>query len=102
MNIWRIAHPGAVMTQSAAPNSSRPPSVVDAATPQVAVVHKSTECACGKAGKHYSETALDTTFPSSPEKVYNLMFNSGWYRNFLSENQKLRGRLSCSGGMAWP
>lgn len=95
MNIWRIAHPGAVMAPSAAVNNaSRPPSIVDTATPHVTTVHRSTECACGKGGKHYTETALDTTFPSSPEKVFNLMFNSGWYRIFLSDSQKLRGEPS--------
>jgi hypothetical protein len=53
--------------------------------------HAKTECACGKEGKHFTETALSTTFPSTPEKVYNLMFNSGWLKDFMSEDQKLKG-----------
>lgn len=94
MNIWRIAHPGAVMIATSTANgTSRPASVQDGELPKVASAHKETECACGKAGKHYAETALDTILPSSPEKIYNLMFNSGWYRTFLSENQLLRGSL---------
>ena len=56
--------------------------------------HAKTECACGKEGKHFSETALSTTFPSTPEKVYNLMFNSGWLKEFMSEDQKLKGESS--------
>ena len=53
--------------------------------------HAKTQCACGKEGKHYSETALETTFPSTPEKAYNLMFTSDWFKTFLSETEKLRG-----------
>jgi hypothetical protein len=56
--------------------------------------HAKTECACGKEGKHFTETALSTTFPSTPEKVYNLMFNSGWLKEFMSEDQKLKGEYS--------
>lgn len=55
--------------------------------------HARTQCACGKSGQHFTETALDTVFPSSPEKVYELMFNSDWYKHFLTESQKLRGEL---------
>lgn len=93
MNIWRIAHPGAVMAPSSAPNgTSRAPSVAnESVAPETTGAHRSTVCACGKNGKHYSETALEAVFPSSPEKIYNLIFNSGWYRTFLSDNQKLRG-----------
>lgn len=34
---------------------------------------------------------MDTIFASSPEKIYNLMFTSEWYKTFLLENQKLKG-----------
>lgn len=54
--------------------------------------HAKTDCACGRDGKHYAETAMDAIFYSTPEKTYNLMFNSEWYKKFLSENQKLRGQ----------
>ncbi|KAL1407061.1 hypothetical protein Q8F55_006474 [Vanrija albida] len=90
MNIWRIAHPDDVMTPSVANGTSRPPSVTDCEAPQTVASHRTTECACGKAGTHYTEVALDTVFPSSPEKVYNLIFNSGWFRTFLYDSQKLK------------
>ncbi|WOO84709.1 uncharacterized protein LOC62_06G008226 [Vanrija pseudolonga] len=90
MNIWRIAHPDDVMAPSVANGASRPPSITDCEAPQAIATHRSTECACGKAGTHYAEVALDAVFPSSPEKVYNLIFNSGWFRTFLYENQKLK------------
>lgn len=53
--------------------------------------HAKTQCACGKEGKHYSAKALDAILPSTPEKVYNLMFTSEWFKTFLSDNQKLKG-----------
>jgi hypothetical protein len=53
--------------------------------------HAKTECLCGKEGKHLTETALQTVFPSTPEKVYNLMFNSGWLKDFMVGDQKLKG-----------
>lgn len=81
-------------TTSTTNGTSRPLSIQEIDIPHTSsTAHKRTECACGKSGKHYSETALDVTLPSSPEKVYNLMFNSGWSKTFLSENQLLRGRL---------
>ncbi|WWD22486.1 hypothetical protein CI109_106979 [Kwoniella shandongensis] len=101
MNIWRLCNPNAVMSSvslSQATNfGSRAGSVAgdEAETTNAKPTkgHAPTQCACGKEGKHYSEVALDTTFPSTPEKVYNLMFNSGWFKTFLSDNQKLRGEF---------
>ena len=58
--------------------------------------HAKTQCSCGKEGKHFTETALDTTFPSTPEKTYNLMFNSGWLKDFMSNDQKLKGTFEKS------
>lgn len=81
-----------MVSSSNANGTSRPASVAEVDAPQTsATTHKRTECACGKAGKHYAETALDTVMPSSPEKIYNLMFNSGWFKSFLSDNQQLKG-----------
>lgn len=102
MNIWRIAHPDMEMTASTAPNgvegeaASPAESAIDPDTTAKAkgLTHKATQCGCTQ---HYAEVALDTTFPSTPEKVYNLMFNSGWYRTFMSESQKLRGECGDSG-----
>jgi hypothetical protein len=95
MNIWRLCNPNAIMSATSADRvRSRAPS--DAGDANAVVVgggkgHAKTECACGKEGKHFTETALSTTFPSTPEKVYNLMFNSGWLKEFMSEDQKLKG-----------
>lgn len=36
---------------------------------------------------------MDTIFPSAPEKIYNLMFTSGFMKDFWSNNQKLLGTL---------
>jgi hypothetical protein len=103
MNIWRLCNPNAVMSAVSLTigGGSRPASVIGESTTgdEVQVVkvsktakgHAPTRCACGREGKHYSEVALESTFPSTPEKVYNLMFNSGWFKNFLSEDQKLKG-----------
>jgi hypothetical protein len=79
---------------------SRPASIVEEAKadkeeqPSNGKGHARTQCACGKENKHYTEIALDTTFPSTPEKVYNLMFNSGWFKTFLTDDQKLKGEAS--------
>ncbi|WVQ62718.1 uncharacterized protein L199_000866 [Kwoniella botswanensis] len=110
MNIWRLCNPNAVMSSVSLANTnnigSRPGSVVgDEDAPAAgggasgggatAKGHAPTQCACGKEGKHYNETALETTFPSTPEKIYELMFNSAWFKSFLSDNQKLRD-IECS------
>lgn len=55
------------------------------------VLKKETTCACSVKGEHFSETALDSVFPSTPEKIYNLMFTSGFSKDFMSGNQKLMG-----------
>ncbi|ORY82371.1 hypothetical protein BCR35DRAFT_303777 [Leucosporidium creatinivorum] len=39
--------------------------------------------------KDLKEVAMDSVFPSAPEKIYNLMFTSGFMKDFWSENQKL-------------
>ncbi|KAK6905297.1 hypothetical protein I203_106119 [Kwoniella mangroviensis CBS 8507] len=110
MNIWRLCNPNAVMSSVSLANTnnlgSRPGSVVGdedgpatggsgAGGGTTSKGHAPTQCACGKEGKHYNETALETTFPSTPEKIYELMFNSAWFKNFLSDNQKLRD-IECS------
>lgn len=101
MNIWRLCNPDAVMSATSVDRPrSRPASFhgegmraggVDTAALATGKGHAKTECACGKEGKHLTETALDTMFPSTPEKTWNLMFNSGWLKDFMSDNQKLRG-----------
>ncbi|KAI5479022.1 gram domain protein [Pseudohyphozyma bogoriensis] len=39
--------------------------------------------------KNLKEVCMDTVFPSAPEKIYNLMFTSGFMKEFWSNNQKL-------------
>ena len=41
--------------------------------------------------KGLKEVCMDTTFPSAPEKIYNLMFTSGFMKDFWTNNQKLLG-----------
>lgn len=51
--------------------------------------HGPTRCACGKNGEHYPTAVIDTVIPGTPEKIYELMFNSQFIKNFLSVDQKL-------------
>lgn len=110
-NIWRLARPedggsgpssghasvdglpnagsitgGAVSmansTTSAPPLAAKAPS------------RKATQCVCGKDNKHYSETAMEVVIPGTPEKIHNLIFASGFIKEFMSVNQKLLG-TSC-------
>ncbi|GAA5976150.1 hypothetical protein JCM10908_005399 [Rhodotorula pacifica] len=39
--------------------------------------------------RNLKEVCLDTVFPGKPEKIYNLMFTSGFMKNFWAENQRL-------------
>ncbi|BGP14608.1 hypothetical protein JCM10213_002224 [Rhodosporidiobolus nylandii] len=39
--------------------------------------------------KNLKEVCLDTVFPGKPEKIYNLMFTSGFMKDFWAENQRL-------------
>jgi hypothetical protein len=48
---------------------------------------------CGREGQHYSELAIDSVMPGTPERIYNLMFASGFLKDFMRENQKLEGRF---------
>jgi hypothetical protein len=53
---------------------------------------KATQCACSKAGAHYPSIAMDSIVPGTPEQIYNLMFASGFIKDFLSQDQKLMGK----------
>jgi hypothetical protein len=57
------------------------------------VKKKVTQCACGKAGEHFTETALDAVFPGTPDRIHNLIFASGFMKDFLAVNQKLTGKF---------
>ncbi|CEQ41874.1 SPOSA6832_03630 [Sporobolomyces salmonicolor] len=90
--------------------SARPGSPRGAGGKTVEKVHPPTVDTCPTL-KNLKEVCMDTVFPSAPEKIYNLMFTSGFMKDFWTENQKLMGacprRLSapvnnvlieCSGG----
>lgn len=53
--------------------------------------HLTTQCQCGKEGKHFSELLMDAVLPGTPEKLYSLMFASGFIKDFMSVDQKLIG-----------
>lgn len=99
-NVWRSARPDAesiISGEASARGSLDDPSLRElgsisekALTP----VNKRTECQCGKDGVHYPETAMSAVFPGTPEQIYNLMFASGFIKNFLIEDQKLQGPYS--------
>ena len=55
---------------------------------------KVTKCQCGKDGSHYSEVAMEAVFPGTPEKIHNLIFASGFIKDFMREEQKLLGAFS--------
>ncbi|KAJ3730066.1 hypothetical protein DFJ43DRAFT_463781 [Lentinula guzmanii] len=65
-------------------------SAITNAGPRGGVIqNKVTFCKCGKDGKHFSEMALDTVIPGTPDKIHNLVFTSGFIKDFLVTNQKL-------------
>ena len=102
-NIWRLARPEDGLSEdetlgrpaldvshalgTASPPGSAPISPGSVAPP----VHKVTTCECGREGKHYSELAIDSVIPGTPERIYNLMFASGFLKDFMRDNQKLEG-----------
>lgn len=51
--------------------------------------HRKTTCTCEKEKKHFTNVVLDTTYPTKPEKLYNLIFTSGFMKDFWTDNQKL-------------
>ncbi|KAH7101443.1 hypothetical protein BKA62DRAFT_703829 [Auriculariales sp. MPI-PUGE-AT-0066] len=89
-NIWRLARPVAAEADLAniMDDSS---SALDLATGGAAagVVRKSTTCQCGDNKEHYNVVCMDTVFPGEPDKIYNLLFASGFIKTFLIEEQKL-------------
>lgn len=55
--------------------------------------HRKTSCPCEEKKEHLSTVALDTTYPAVPEKIYNLLFTSGFMKEFWTGNQKLMGEF---------
>ena len=95
-NIWKLVRPRA---DSVSPRAS-----IDLPTsndePSTAVFSgikpKKTQCACSNDGSHFSETALDTVIPGTPDRIHNLIFMSGFIKEFLSVNQKFLGEFHLS------
>ena len=56
-----------------------------------------TECDCGKQGKHYSEKLLDIILPGIPDTIHQILFQSenGFMNEFRIMNQKLTGTFGC-------
>ncbi|KAJ1018804.1 hypothetical protein NDA16_004609 [Ustilago loliicola] len=53
------------------------------------VAHRKTICPCEEKKEHFSSVVLDTTYPAVPEKIYNLLFTSGFMKEFWTNDQKL-------------
>lgn len=103
-NIWRLARPGytnSVMSSPRGSTDGRPSleHIVESSALEpnglaklsTIPARKATQCACGKEGKHYSETALETVVPGTPDRIHNLVFASGFMKDFMAVNQKLLG-----------
>ncbi|KAJ7499471.1 hypothetical protein FB451DRAFT_1334859 [Mycena latifolia] len=95
-NIWRLARPGDAGSIGSGSMEGNVPhiaegTIIGGAVPGAAAKaqRKATTCACGKEGSHFSEVALDTVVPGSPDRIYNLMFASGFMKDFMAVNQKL-------------
>ncbi|CAE6454430.1 unnamed protein product [Rhizoctonia solani] len=82
-NSWRLSHPGPESV------SNEGAEVAEVGATGSSSAHKPTQCACGKEGKHYETTVMDIVVPGTPEKIYNLMFASGFLKDFMAGEQKL-------------
>jgi hypothetical protein len=115
-NIWKLSHPRSPRHDSlgsddgGSPQPGSPPAAIAAGLPAGgalggaaagAVKHKATICACGKSGQHYSEVPMEVVVPGTPEKVYNLMFASGFIKDFMANDQKLFGEFFCFVLVRW-
>jgi len=97
-NIWRHARPD----DSTSIFSSARVSLEGASTDQVGhlngaakvAVNRVTQCACGRSGDHLPEVALAAVVPGTPDRIHNLMFASGFIKNFMTVEQKLLGRFN--------
>ncbi len=96
-NIWRLAKPEDTGSIVSAPSiegvgmESTEGLVTTSSGPAKALAQKVTQCLCGKEGTHYSELALETIIPGTPDRIHNLMFASGFIKDFMRVDQKLIG-----------
>ncbi|KAL5640216.1 hypothetical protein ACGC1H_007480 [Rhizoctonia solani] len=56
--------------------------------PELGSFHKPTQCVCEKEGNHFRTLVMDIVIPGTPEAIYNLMFTSGFLKEFMAEEQK--------------
>lgn len=102
-NVWRLGRPASALAsrddiRRKGTDESRgilPAADAPAAAGGAPAVKKVTTCGCGKAGEHYSATAMEAVYPGTPEKIYNLMFASGFIKDFMRDEQKLLGAYIC-------
>jgi hypothetical protein len=92
-NVWRLARPDESSIGGSARPSFDESATNGAVVPEAGAVNarKATQCACGRDKKHYPETAMEVTVPGTPEKIYNLLFASGFIKDFMTNEQKLMG-----------
>ena len=106
-NVWRLARPedSSIGSQLASArgslelsSESTEPNGAPAVNGKVKakIPSKATQCACGRAGQHYSEVAMDVVLPGTPEKIYNLLFTSGFIKDFMRNEQRLMGTIVSS------
>ena len=103
-NIWRLVRPGDAASIGSGSMEGNitiaEGTIIGAGAAVIAedgtVQRKATTCACGKEGSHFSEVALDMVIPGTPDRIHNLMFASGFMKDFMSVNQKLLGALKSS------
>ncbi|KAJ7229185.1 hypothetical protein GGX14DRAFT_417014 [Mycena pura] len=96
-NIWRLVRPGDAASIGSGSMEGNitiaEGTIIGAGAAVIAedgtVQQKATTCACGKEGSHFSEVALDMVIPGTPDRIYNLIFASGFMKDFMSVNQKL-------------
>ncbi|KAF7727652.1 hypothetical protein EC973_007310 [Apophysomyces ossiformis] len=51
-------------------------------------IHEKTECECSKNGEHLPNVVMDQTYPGSVESIFNLLYNSSFYKKFLVDVEK--------------
>ena len=81
-NSWRHARPLNA-------TSSRPSLDLATAIESAGPVRRVTTCVCGDSRQHYPTVCMDKVFPGTPEKIYNLLFASGFVKEFLRGEQRL-------------
>ncbi|CCM07179.1 uncharacterized protein FIBRA_09520 [Fibroporia radiculosa] len=101
-NVWRLARPegSSVGSLLQSPRGSIEVAIdsdgVSMGLPSASSVgtksqvkNKVTQCLCGKNREHFNELAMESILPGTPEKIYNLMFTSGFIKDFMTHEQKL-------------